>query len=720
MRPLRAAALVLAGVLGVRATVAQAQPELPRPAPPAPHEGFRERVGLDLAMRLLRSSDADERLRGLERVAGTHTPEAMALLVRTCASATAGAIDPRLPMEGIARKDPRALLVAVRGLAAWSDQESARSALAGVLMAPSSALETRPPSSGPPSADPMDDDALGAARVTLAREQAAIALADSGSSLALEALVTAARREGFRRPALEALAIHPPPTAAPLGGVALTTPSMIALAAEIGDLRTLDAILGAVKSSDPAVRAAAIAALGSVADARVVEIARASVGDRDARVRVAAGAALARLGAPDAPRAVEALIADDATAIEGLRLAEDVADDGVTRAAAARAAASASTLRSAAIAALGRQTSAGAVQALATLATDPVAGGEAASALARIPNAAAWGAIEALASRPATRRLALRAYFVRTTIRGERHPQLHALVERLAAGSDPLDRALATEIRVAAGEVDLEGALGDGDPRVRRAAILGAMALGGDRGLAARRSMLARWRSEPDAPARALLAMGLPEDERGAVSNFVLEERVRSGEADAVLAATALAQRGGDEVQAFAASLVQSRDPVMRAHAARGLGASAYAQATGTLERAYAWEGDALVRRAILAALARRRDPGAAETARRTFALAARLDPDRVARWTAQRALAGRDAGNADAATGSEIAWLQLVPATGAAPLVGATGLLVLPSGMGVPVAFDDDGYALVPGLPPGQARLRLAPRLPAYSALLP
>jgi HEAT repeat protein len=394
----------------------------------------------------------------------------------------------------------------------------------------------------------------------------------------------------------------------------------------------------------------------------------------------------------------------------------------VTRAAAARAAASSSpALRSAAITALGRQPGAAALQALSVISGDPTAGGEAACALARSPNPAAWAVIERLASQPATRRLALRAYFVRTTTRGERYPRLHALVERLAEDPDPTDRALATEIRVAAGEVSLESALGDPEPRVRRAAILGAMALRGDRGRAARRSMLTRWPAETDAVARVLLAMGLSEDSGGVVSNLALEQRIRSGGPDAALAATALLERSGDDVEALAAALMRARDPVMRAHAARGLGASSDPQALGTLAHAYDWEGDPGVRRAILSALASRPDPAATPPARRVFELAARLDPDRVARWTAQQALSGREwRSEEDGNRGREVAWLQLVPAPGAAPLVGETGQLILASGEGVPVAFDDDGYALVPGLPPGAARLQLAPRLPAYSALVP
>src|SRR5205085_6931405 len=101
--------------------------------------------------------------------------------------------------------------------------------------------------------------------------------------------------------------------------------------------------------------------------------------------------------------------------------------------------------------------------------------------------------------------------------------------------------------------VDLADTLRDGDPRVRRGAVLGAYALGGDRGRAARRAMLARWANEPDTSVRVLLAAGLSEDARGVVSNFVLEQRIRSGEPDGALAATALAAREGDEVQVFAA-----------------------------------------------------------------------------------------------------------------------------------------------------------------------
>jgi hypothetical protein len=38
----------------------------------------------------------------------------------------------------------------------------------------------------------------------------------------------------------------------------------------------------------------------------------------------------------------------------------------------------------------------------------------------------------------------------------------------------------------------------------------------------------------------------------------------------------------------------------------------------------------------------------------------------------------------------------------------------VTAEGVAIPIAFDADGYALVPGIPPGDGRLVLAPVVPA------
>jgi len=703
-----------------RSTTHSAGDALPSPG------SLRGRFGADAAVRLTRSSDADERLRGIERAADTDTSGALALLERAGRASGPGALDPRLPDEGIARKDPRALLAVVRGLAQWTDNDGARAVLDEIVRAPVEAFATRPP--GATSRDPADDESQGAARVTLARQEAAIALATSANPLALERLVTASRSGGpGQDAALLALAIAPPSDPATLGGVALTTPPILGLAARISDLRVLDPILGAVRASDPALRSAALLALSAAGDTRAVEVARAAAHDDDPRVRVAAASALAHLATPDASSAVEALVMDDATVTEGLRIAQSVQSEGIVKAAVARAvAASEAPVREAAVAALGRQISPSAVKALVAIlrvpethgiAAMPALQGDAACALARSPSSDALGAIETLVDAPVTRRLAARAYFVRRFLRGDRSALLDGALATLGASSDALDRAVGVQALVALGERSLASALADHDPRVRRAGAMGALAMPD---FPTDATLLARAASDPDEATREVLARGWMTTDANvghvSVTTSVLIERTTAGGPDAPLAAFALARRTEDEPSAQVDALLRSPDALLRAHTARGLGQSLSPSATGRLAAAYAWEGDAGVRRAILTALAAHVSGRDAEAARRVFDLADRLDPDAVARWIAANARVGTSIDRVYQVEPRAIAWLHIVPAeTSPAPL-GVTGLLATSDGRAVPIVFDDEGYALVPGVSPGEARLRLAPRLPAYS----
>jgi hypothetical protein len=674
---------------------------------------LRGRFGPDLAVRLIGSSDPDERLRGLERIAAMRTPEALALLERATKPTIVGTVESRQSLEGIARRDPRSLLVAVRGLAAWADREPIRAALASIVGAPTQSFDTRVTNA--PSLDPSADDAEGAARVVLARQEAAIALAESGNTFALESLIALARSAGpAQAPALDALAIHPPSSPL-LGGVVLTTPATIALAVTVGDLRSLEAIEAAMNASDPSLRAAALLALGTAGDSRIVDAARAAQHDRDPRVRLAAAGALVRLRAPDAARVVEALVVDDATSLEALGLAQLVQGEGVTKAAAARAVASANTdLRAAAIAALGRQTTPLAVGALATLMADRSMEGDATYALARSPSAAAMPAIEAMADGVPTRRLAARAYLVRRLVRNDRSARLDRLLAQLVTSSDARDRSIAMQALVALRARPLALGLADPDPRVRRAAAMGALA---HWDAADRRALLARRLVEPDEVTRQVLSLGLAEgDGDGLVPTLELLERVRAGEADAPMAALALARRGEPEREIDVDTLLKSHDPVFRAHAARGLGASGARDAVGRLAGAYAIEGDVETRRALIEALAARAaEDDSAPSRRETLELAARLDPDRIVRWTASRALSGTSAVRRDLVR--DIAWLRLLPAPGATPPRDMTAAFVIPDGVALPIYFDDDGYALVPGVRPGQAQVRLAARVPPYEA---
>jgi hypothetical protein len=700
-----------------RNAAAQTLPATP-PVPPAaaaqaPAPGVRARFGIDFAVALARSTDPDERLRSMERIAAVHTNDALSLLVRAAQAAVPGAFDPRLPIDGVARKDPRALLVVVRALATWLDREEARSALASIVGAPVQSFASR--SDAADSADPAAEDAEGAARILLARQEAAIALAESGNVPALEALIAKARSTGpGQAAALDALAIHPPAQSL-LGGVVLTTPPAIWLAVGVGDLRSLDAVGGALSASDPALRAAALASLGTAGDGRIVDAARTALHDPDARVRAAAGEALVRLETPDAATAVEAIIGDDATALDGLRLAQLVQNDGVIKAAAARATATANVqVRAAAVAALGRQAGVLALSALSALATNPALQGDVGCALARSPSGDASSAIASIANTGALRRLAVRAYLTRRLARAERSRRLDALTASLAASRDAIDRSVGVQALVAFGERSLDLALQDPDPRVRRAAAMGALW----HGSAERRStLLAHMATETDDPTRQVLALGLDDgDAAGVVPTAQLSARARAGGADAPLAALALARRAesAQEVEAMLAS----HDPVLRAHVARGLGAGTAHDAVGYLVRAYAPEADVGARRAIVTALSARTGGDAASPARDTLRVAARLDPDPVTRWVAARALSM--ASGEPMALPSEVAWVRLAPAEGAAMPRELTATLMEQSGLALPVAFDDEGYAIVPGVAAGDARLRLAPRLPPYDAAQP
>jgi len=224
---------------------------------------------------------------------------------------------------------------------------------------------------------------------------------------------------------------------------------------------------------------------------------------------------------------------------------------------------------------------------------------------------------------------------------------------------------------------------------------------------------------EPDASVRRVLAAGWAggHARRTWLSTTALVERALSGGTDAALATLALGRRTEDRARTTLDTLLGSTDPVIRAHAARAIGDGASPDAAERLALAYAWEGDATVRRAIAQALATR--PGDRSAARaRTLALAARLDPDREVRWTAQQGLDGKSL--TVGAPSREVLWVHVVPAEGAALPAESEGVFVRSDGLAAPIAFDGEGYALLPGVPPGEGRLRLAPGDQSYSARTP
>jgi hypothetical protein len=718
MRRGQAAALVFAAVSAMT-VAADAQPRRPIPRPPVKPEPttpsatstagssfVRSHVGTDYAIKLIRSNDLDERIRGIQRFAAIGTSDAITQLVQQ--------IESFPPLKG----DSRALVELARALSRFTDQERARAGLLLVVNAPSQSLTGALPR-------PRGTDALSLeegdpiARAELARQMAAIALARSGNDRALESLYGAARSSGASgaNAAIVALSLFPPKDPGFFGttGSSLSADA-VRMLGRLGDLRALDVLHAASRSSDVGVRGAAIVALAELGDERAIGLARTAIAESDARLRAAAGEALVVLSAPERYKAVTALVSDDATTAIGVRLAERVHHPEITKLLLARATTHPDLeLRIAAIRALGRSSDDGAAKALVVpqLLGDNNLQYHAALALARSPAPSAGPLCAALAAGN-KRSLGVRAYLVRVLVRGdsERIGAADSVVDQMARSADGKDRALGAFGRIALGEANVTDYIADKDARVRRAA---AMAVLHNPTKSAQRALVSAFLAEKDPSTRQVLAIGLyggdPED---SITTTTLVDRAESGGADAALATFALARRADEDNARKVGQLLGARDAVLRTHAARGLGVAHLSDATGRLANAYAYETDTDVRRALIGALAARTKDANAPLRKQTLELAASLDPDGPVRQAAKRALDGVTTPFAPSAN-TEVVWLRVTAENGGPPPAGDpyVGSLVRSDGLAVPLAFDDEGYVLVPGVPPGDARLVLAPRLP-------
>ena len=281
------------------------------------------------------------------------------------------------------------------------------------------------------------------------------------------------------------------------------------------------------------------------------------------------------------------------------------------------------------------------------------------------------------------------------------------MLETASKSRDPKDRAVGLPALVALGRVSFSSALDDPDPAVRRAVAVTANAVDP---IAAHKAMLAKSSAEKDAITRVVLAGGLADgDPDGMVTTVTLVDRSESGGADAPLAALALAQRVDDTLLKKVDALLGSPVASVRLHAALGIAKSSLPAAIGKLANAWEFEVEPEVRRALIAGIAQN---GGASTpiGRRALDLTARLDPDGDVRAAAARVLAGLKPAGAPLVT--EVAWLRAATAEGGAPPKGLVGTLIPKNGLAIPFAFDDEGFALIPGIPIGEATVVLGARV--------
>ena len=666
---------------------------------------LRKRFGAGMAERLLRQNDDDdERLRGIARASADGSPEAIGLL--------SGLQDVSL------RSDPRAMIELARALAPYVDQESARVRLLALVGAAAGA-------GGKRGDDPTGDDPV--AKVELARNTAALAIASSGDSKGVDDLIKLTRQSGIGQlAAANALLVYGvSPFSAKLESP--TSPTSAWLYAESGDLRLLESLLTVASSpGDSATRQVALRGLAQAGDQRATELAKRLLGlddkkspaDPDSKLRVAAAEALTLLDAPARYGAVASLLRDNVTLADGVRFAERVQSACATHPCASADISSAlakligtfsdPTFRESVVAALGRGNTDEALTALIALLSDARLGPAAAQALARSAHPSAMAAIEKITDK----RLALRAYVLRRITRGERSGAMEELANTLSHGKDPRDRALGTFANVSSDLGRLDAGLADPDAHVRRMAAMGARA---NPSADTDKKLLAALADEKDDATRMVLAGALASgDPSSLVPTLTLVDRAEAGGPDAPVAALALAARTrleDDTLRDKVSDLLTSRDPNTRAHIARGLGMGPATDASGMLANAYRYEVDGKVRRAIVLALASREADASSPSRVWALRTASKLDPDAIVRLIARRALAGLPPNPTPVVR--ECAWIRVIAPPDAPMPKDLTGSYLGADGSAIPFAFDEDGFALVLSVPPGEGRLVLAPRVP-------
>jgi hypothetical protein len=268
------------------------------------------------------------------------------------------------------------------------------------------------------------------------------------------------------------------------------------------------------------------------------------------------------------------------------------------------------------------------------------------------------------------------------------------VLERLLVESDAADRAVG-----AFGLARLDGEragelVWSRDPIIAQAAARAAPFVG------AAVTTADRLVREPPGRTRTQLALALVDPRaRARVPTGLLIELVEEQGIASPLALFALSERDSEQTRARLLEHLASPDPLLRAQVALGLGHSDDPSALGILERAYGFELEPRVRRAIVDAVVRRPE----NVRMRTLRLSAALEPDAATRALARLGAVGilPEAWT----TGPGTLFVVLERADGAAR--GA--VVTAPGGLALPVLADPDGVVALAGLAPGLVDLRVA-----------
>lgn len=535
-----------------------------------------------------------------------------------------------------------------------------------------------------------------------------MALAATSNSRAVEQLVLAVIDAGpaGERAAL-ALTAHPPRDIEPLlRASSLEAPAVVELLGRLGDMRAIPKLRRVLAKGDLQEKVAAAVALATLGDASGAKLARdwlAQDGSTHA-LRVGAARTLTLVRDPLAPRAIAVLLADPATREVGLELAQGAPTPQLAPSLAGLLTISRGHQRVRVLVALARAGGPLAVKTLTSLVKPPKLDADAAYALSQCRHPSTDVALSELLRDPKTRRLAARAGLVRFIESGRAPEGLDDALADMAASSDDTDRSVGVFGRVVTGEVEVDVLAQSKDQVTVLAACRASLGLPAS----ARRPCVARLRSASDTSLREGLAGAMPAEQapRG-VSTTALLSWAEAPQASAPVFARALGSRDAPMFRTRIERLLRSGDPDMRAQVAVGLGQSPEPSAASLLTEAYAFEPDPWVRRALVLGLAARQSA----VGRPWLELAARLDPDDQVRSLARHALAGRRL--ASSPSGSQVLWVRLTDPT-ADRSAGPRAVRVVDStGFATVAVTAADGQALIPGLTPGAARLRVAASAP-------